>query len=419
MQRNDRVNGTHILSVTKIPCPTIQNSTSAVWDIVFECSHEAFEQFQQGQYCNLHVPQISVVAHPFTVNKVPGYTDRLRLLVRESGSFTMQLGKCFNDSIQRSTHAVGDDDMEFQSSPASSMPIINISGFYGMPCRKDLMHSHDHAIIMAGGIGITPYLSGLLELTSTNLSTSSPRSFLKTLELHWICRDLSLIRYIYDEYFSKILNCTSLAGGVTVRIVVHYTGTEANFCCKSMDTFDVLPRVPELLQYKDTTYPMEQSYFSFGTSPKTFHGKLTLAAFLGIFTLGLWLIWFFYAGAVQCQDEMWTRANSIFVVVILSIGLSVGLIHFANGNASRASKLTTIPSKICSYLTTANNTCNVASYVQHATGRPKFVDLLIPLQNTINAGVFVCGPAPMLKSVLDAVDCIPIRFQVHEEHFEQ
>lgn len=424
MQRRANGKGTRILSITKIPCLTNQKSTATVWDIVFECSYEAFEQYQQGQYCNMYVPQISIVAHPFTVNKVPGYTDRLRLLVRETGTFTTQLGKCFHGSLQRSAHAAI-DETAVHSLSAASLPSMHISGFYGMHDRKELIRSHDHAIMIAGGIGITPYLTGLLELTSKNLSTSSSSSScLKVLELHWVCRDSSLIRYIYDEYFSKILKCSSLINGVSLKIIVHYTGTEEDIIdCKSLLT----RCIPEpSSEYRAITHPTEQSYFSLSKNSNKFQDKVALMAFTGIFTFGLWIIWFFCVG-VQNQDAIitWTRVNSVFFVAALSIGSSVGLTHFANASKAKSKELSRSLSsqKMRSDYssTTADNSCNFSSYVQHNySGRPKFTDLLLPLQDIANnVGVFVCGPESMLKSIRDAVDCMPDPLPVYEERFEQ
>lgn len=414
MQRRTRERGTRILSVTEIASPSSQRPNAPVWDIVFECSPEAFERFRPGQHCHLHVPDVSVVAHPFTVNKVRGYDDRLRILVRETGPFTTQLGKRLGRGYQRQI-----DEMESQSSPPlAGMPVVNVSEFNGTSERMQQLQSHDHAIIIAGGIGITPYLTLLMDIIDHRSSALSNR--LKTLELHWMCRDMSLIKYLYDEYFSEMLRCTSSYDRGTlpsVKITVHYTGTqEEDMTCDLSSRPDKAHFEPSS-EYTNATHPMKLYLFSVGS-------KFATVAFTSIFSFDLWLVWFFYA-QIQSQDDMAARMLSLFFIIVSSIALSIGLVHY--GNAYKVQPKISLSSLKTGvgYSATLDNDMSHkihVSYQQHSTGRPDLKTLLLPLKHALNPGIFVCGPREMVDNVRYVANDLNEKMHpssVYEERFEK
>lgn len=407
MQRSTK--GTHILSITKISSPSTQRP---VWDIVFKCSHEAFKQFRPGQYCDLHVPDISVVSHPFTANKVQGYDDRLRLLIRETGPFTVQLGKCLRDGFQRRI-----DELERQSPPRVAMPCMFVSEFNGISQRIKQLSSHDHAMVIAGGIGITPYLTLLMEVIDHH--SSAPSSCLKTLELHWMCRDISLIKFLYEEYFSEMLRCTSSNDDDTipsVKIIVHYTGTQDAPKCEQSSRPDKAHFDPSS-EYLDGTYPMKPSQFSVGT-------KIAVVAFTLIFSLGLWLVWFFFA-QIQSQEEMGPRILSLFFTIVSSIALSIGFVHYGNVDkvecqASLSSLKTAGDYSARSTQDESMSHKRYVSFQQHNTGRPNLKNLLLPLEHALSPGIFVCGPSEIMDGVRNIVDDLKIhQSAVYEELFEK
>ena len=238
MSRRRHCQGTRIISITKIP--TLSNNDQhkgLVLDITFAASPEAMEQFRPGHYCTLHVPSLSLVAHPFTVNLVPGYNDRLRILMRQVGPFTTQLANILTTNSQYKSEMNDEEEVDLQlSNPCTtSLPPMQINGFHGVPHRMDQLQQHDAVALIAGGIGITPHLSMLMKLITMSCDNNeddlaSLYSFapLKLVELHWMCRDDSLIRYIHEHYFLSMLqHCpkwSSKGCQVSFKIIVHYTG---------------------------------------------------------------------------------------------------------------------------------------------------------------------------------------------------
>lgn len=403
MQRSAHDEGTRLLSISKIPCPAPTRSDAAVWDVVFECTREAYGQFIPGQNCMLHVPQISAVAHPFTANKVHGYNDRLRLLIRETGSFTKQLGKCLDEHHRQSVFK-SDDELESQL-PSAQIPLLHISGFYGVTHRINQLRIHDNVIIIAGGIGITPYLSLLMDVVD------SP-SCLKEIELHWICRDMSLIQFIHEQYFSTMMQRSPLAEELSVKIIVHCTGSSPS----SLDTKHFTPASPG----NDGSYPMRPSYFTVATNQSTLQSKLAFMAFTSIFSLGLWLIWFFYA-RIQSQEEIATRVLSLLFVIGTSVGLSAGFLHIADTYMVKLKPPLNIPKSKNNYSSVIGseqcNNCHV-SYEQRM-GRPHLNHVLRPLVGASNPAVFACGPRQLLESVRQNIDCRVGQLSFYEEVFEQ
>lgn len=416
MHRLTNRRGTRIFAVTNIPCRTLTREV-AVWDIVFECTEDASEQFRPGQNCTLHVPRISAVSHPFTVNRIPGYNDRLRLLIRETGEFTNQLGKCLNEASLKMSNTTAEDE-EPQLLRTGPMPTMHISGFYGIAHRINQLLSHDHAIIIAGGIGITPYLSLLMDVLHPEVAVT-PLNRLKTVELHWLCRDIHLIQFIYQEYFSEMTACPTVCneGRVPiVNLIVHYTGSKVHLkeSCSSSDLIPFKPRSSHDIDKQ--LHPMTLSYFSIGANQSKFRAILAFMGFTSIFIVGLRLVCFYYA-----NDETATRLISVLSVILSSIGISVGLSRLADAYKA---KYPTPVSKLrpgCNY-SAVNHYQDFdgnVSYEQLNTGRPNIPDILLSLRDADNPGIFACGPRNMVDSLRTAVNDCLVRVSVYEEFFEQ
>ena len=86
------------------------------------------------------------------------------------------------------------------------------------------MLGHDVAIMISGGIGITPYLSLLEEVSLMTRASVAPVNFAtKKVILHWMCREAALIDYVSQEYFEPLMQST-ISSRLHIDIIVHNTG---------------------------------------------------------------------------------------------------------------------------------------------------------------------------------------------------
>ena len=189
MKRNHNISEEHI-HITSVERITSHHSNgdSQVMALTFETTKEVIDAyFQPGQHVKLHVPSISMVSHPFTINQVLTSAHELRVLFRCVGPFTKKLARAL---------------VEQDPAATTALPRIYMEGFYGPSNRlSHILHHHDHVMFLAGGIGITPYLSLLYNI----LQSSCRNVGSKKITFVWICRDPALVEYIKRNYFEPIV----------------------------------------------------------------------------------------------------------------------------------------------------------------------------------------------------------------------
>ena len=110
-----------------------------------------------------------------------------------------------------------------------------MDGFYGQSNLVEKVLGYDVGVIVAGGVGITPYLSlvsefcslGRAEASSVDESSIGDIEPPRGIELHWICRDSALVDYVKKEYFAPLTAEGSRRSlSRSIRIVIHFTGRE-------------------------------------------------------------------------------------------------------------------------------------------------------------------------------------------------
>jgi len=213
---------------------TTRNKTKACcFAVSFQVTQDTLKNhYQPGMYIKLQVPSISSIAHPFTINKVSSSSttndnsqQQLRIIFRVFGSFTKQLAKQISNN-------------------AETIPIMYIAeNTFHHGVVPDMVQTsitqHDTIVCIAGGIGITPYLSYLHDLCHCILSTPNKNndnnnngSHIKTerVVLHWMCRDTSLVKYIQSEYIHPLeemihQHATTSQNPLQVQISIHSTST--------------------------------------------------------------------------------------------------------------------------------------------------------------------------------------------------
>ena len=416
--------GSRIVSVSKIPCPSRQRPNCNVLSIEFEASHDTMNKYQPGSYCTLQIPSLSLVAHPFTVNIVPGQSNRLRIILRQIGPFTTKLVELIESNRQPDANQTIEDekkecDAESQYNSTLSLPAMHINVYDTSPRMAQVYH-HDSALIIAGGIGITPYLSMLTEIASSR-QASSP---LKSVVLHWICRDAALIRFVYGQYLASILdksNGTNQDGNVSIRIITHFTGSDDddNAYCYS----DNLETVSYQLNNHGNTAVKSSTY--------SVNNTRTSVTFATIFCFGAAACMYCYT-YLQSTEVISPRIFGLMAICVISILLST-ISFMVSNRCQKADNLNYLPLP----LSTNNErygsisyshereegdyTNNGPSYDFNSKGRPNEATLFSSLQQceNENIGLFLCGPPLMVKQLRASLSMTKHEHvHVYEEIFE-
>lgn len=197
--------GVQLRSVTEIADSNgcclvrLRNSTT-------EHEGKAEEGSALGSVVKICVPEISSIWHPFSAMKDPNNGDIL-VLIRPTGPFTTKLLSHLMDA--RTNDPVGNTDTANSSSPlsSSSLPCVLVDGVYPAEYRWHAQSlQHDSVLLVAGGVGIVPFLSLLSELYQSASSSQEEDSCrLRHVVLHWYCREEGLARFICQEFLPCFL----------------------------------------------------------------------------------------------------------------------------------------------------------------------------------------------------------------------
>lgn len=335
-RKHTRDGGVEIVSVQEIPDNdgfTAEKRPCVA--ITFAASDQAVGEYRPGQYVKLRSPNLSAISHPFTVNTVPNYPNQMRIIFRVMGPFTSKL-----------RHEL----LQEESSNILCKPIVQVDAFYGPQNRVEQALRHDIVVIIAGGIGITPYLSLLYSLCSelnhgTNHTT-------KEVILHWMCRDVNLINFIQNKYFQPMRETQRVERGEScsgkIRIVIHTTAkisgaSGSAFVSYSDDIGTTMEEgkisrvqsqelhiLSEPISSKNEALticrqregvPLSPCRFRCGSKASLINNVPCFLTFSSISWIGFASIWILYT-RVQDKHEIASRVWAFLAVVIVSFVIS-------------------------------------------------------------------------------------------------
>ena len=406
--------GNKIVSVDHLD---FSGSTNGIISLTFKASNEAVAAHGPGTYVKLLSPSISNISHPFTINRVPGLENHLRIIFRASGKFTKKLA----------AQLTSDDPERF--------PIVHLDGFHGRPDRIGTLLQHDVAILIAGGIGITPFLSLLsdvLSLSGRDVDQNERSPVTKKIVLHWICRDLELIHYVRSEYFEPLLQHVKF-GWCQVEIIIHQTNLSSldsnnGTCNGSKQSY--LKAETRNTEHLSQGVPFTPSRFTTASSSQRTDSLYRFLTFTAISWGGLSLIWTFVTN-VQKADEIWQRIVAPLAVLSFAFMVSTVATRFIIGSdtiklnctagrkmlnresASQeiSSSCTDEATHLLARVDTASTTLSsldeeIPFGISMCTtsGRPSVRDLLKDVYDSNYPGVFSCGPPALIEDVHDVAE---------------
>ncbi|WP_299402884.1 EF-hand domain-containing protein [Acaryochloris sp. IP29b_bin.148] len=143
--------------------------------------------FRASDYLYLKCPNISTNEwHPFTISSPPEQGNALSLHIRAVGSWTGTLFSEFRDLIQKR-----DKDVSVPQIP------VYLDGPYHSPSSN--IEQSEYAILIAGGIGVTPYAS-LLQSILHQRQTKSEQLKLKKIHFYWFNRTQDSFEWLLEIF---------------------------------------------------------------------------------------------------------------------------------------------------------------------------------------------------------------------------
>jgi ferredoxin-NADP reductase len=130
-----------------------------------------------GQYVFLNFPQVSLLQwHPFTLTSSP-MDEHCEVLIKNLGDHTEKL---------------------IRKAVSTQSLYVRVDGPYGK-WNFDPLNA-DHLILVAGGIGVTPFIGLLRNIYGADNSSAPHYSRLKSVSLVWACRDVEECCWFNDLF---------------------------------------------------------------------------------------------------------------------------------------------------------------------------------------------------------------------------
>ena len=281
-----------------------------------------------GKFVRLTVPDISAKSHPFTTFYDPRHPQDAKILFRPIGAFTTELSSRLK-SLATSPEPTPSELSVSTDTRAWPKMLVN-----GVSTSSDMLRhawKHDNIVIIAGGVGIVPYINLIWALADINSNSEESidegeRSGIqksRRIQVHWISRDEGLIKYIIENYFSsrrKIDEDLSSSLPVAMTISVHHTGAATSSMHTVDDEQDTLTQVIP----QETARTLESSTSLYQgrnlSLTQNFLPALVLAA---ISFGGAWIINHCYE-FIQDKHVIETRCISVSGILLWAVLISIG-----------------------------------------------------------------------------------------------
>jgi len=380
-----------------------------------------------GKYVKLSVPRIHRKSHPFSIFYNPNYPDHIKILFKPIGKFSTSLPKQLG---------------ELANSPEDSIsrvfPKVLVNGIFVSGYQWEQVMRHDNVVIVAGGVGLNPYISLLAHLSKLRYDSSvsseetdaddatTTTTKTKHVELHWACRDVGLIDHITETYLKL---CDNEIGSsdwnfCSMSIHIYHTGASAS----TVDDIVGNAYCPE--PKEEGTYERPVSLYE-GRKMNVQDNILSAVTFSAIAFGGYGFTRYCFFN-IQEKGVVHTRAICVFGILLGSIVLSLGAlvavkvyrVYFLKVDKENSSLRDRIESTIPEELD------NITSIMSHTQGRP---DLSTIIKDAFgrcedddkdnDIVIFTCGPSTMMDAVTNAARkekqrCGCVQARVYREVFE-
>eukprot|EP00985_Skeletonema_marinoi_P004919 scaffold2131_cov111-Skeletonema_marinoi.AAC.3 len=304
-----------------------------------------------GKYVKLTVPEISPKSHPFTAFCDPLHPQDVKILFRPIGAFTTQLSKRLQSLVTSPELTPSELTVSNDTRQCPKM-LVN-----GVSTSSDLLGQamkHEIIVVIAGGVGIVPYISLLAALRDNDVeqpfNNDGEQSHIhktRHIHVHWVARDEGLVRYIVENYYSLHRQRANDSNSV-ITISVHHTNEQTS-PLSSTSNNDESDTLTEFVVPQETTRSLASpSSLYEGSKQSLLHNVLPASVFASIVFGGLWIVSYCYEN-IQDKHVIETRPLSVIGIIVWSVVISVGSLALA--------KMTETLSRVVQYSKLESNEC--------------------------------------------------------------
>ena len=411
----------------------------------------------ESRFARVICPSVSPLSHPFSIFSrqelmnfeadTMGDNDSslatISMLLRPTGPFTKKLTKVlFPNHHANSTQETSRESAEELFDSLMSVPLIaqpsdhmiQIDSYYAgsFGWVDKAMKSHSDILLVAGGVGIVPFLEFLPSLQqriqmdaaaavaagegtaidSEVLLESDTQFGPKQVHLHWYCREVGLASYVWNHHLRRhVEDAWESNPACQGRLKIHFHLTSLNTEVEGGE--EILTSFPNSgvmdkhLTQEAAIRPVQDAQFT----------QFPLLGLLlpGIIMAGGTILhWWWYKQFIIDDkfehDNLIIRSHSIIFTLVLAIVVSVPVEHYLRYRKSTVQLQSPVslvdhsdtesPSQAETASTTSmekqgqNNT-----FLTVSAGRPSMESVVCDVITADRPGVYSCGPRPMMESV--------------------
>jgi len=379
----------------------------------------------ESRFAKIYCPSVSPLSHPFSIfsyedlDNLSSSMSTFSILLRPTGPFTEKLTEALFSNISKEetiTSSSLTEPLVGPQSPRLSSPVITLDSFYAAThdwINHDMV-SHDEIMLVAGGVGIVPFLEFLPSLQRrivADVPDASEESNLdyvacfgpKQVHLHWYCREVGLASYIWFNALrnhAKGWESNPICQG---RLKIHFHLTSLQSTTSKGDVEhaeEILSAVPNSGLKKKLTFTTDIIHPVLD-APFTQSRWLGLLLPGSIMTAGTILHWWWYVHYVIDikfrHDNLVIRSYSIIFTLFLAMMLSFLVQYTYNKMRKSTNAYTPIATEL--KLGDTESDLSVDDILLVSKGRPAADDVIGDILRADQPGVYSCGPLALMQSV--------------------
>jgi len=396
-------------------------------ELVFATS-ASDHQRHESLFARLSHPGISDKSHPFSVYAAQALTGEEKfpvpttsILMKPTGPFTKDL-VCSLFPQHSSSLFLREEGVELSdplNRPRNAIPpqsMIQLESFYASSFDwiDSAMLSHDRILLVAGGVGIVPFLSFLpslqerISIDATTMSNKDVLSGPQSIELHWYCRSEGLGSYIWHKYLQHhIENSWESNPNCQGRLKIHLHLTS---CASSeIEEKELLDSVPAFGLVEKLTYVTDEQSSSIrpikdAIFMQSWFFSVLLPGF--IMTAGCFLHWWWYKYFIIADefrmDNLVMRSHAIVFTFIVAVLVSVA-VAFALRYRRNYSRVQDQDADIEIPTVVYPEVNESTAFVHVSKGRPSVDSVVCDVLKARRPGIYMCGPHSLMDMIENSI----------------